>query len=180
MKQLILILACVLAGTFTHAQEKKVLVAYFSCTGNTETVAKAIAQATHATLYRIQAEKVYSAADLDWQDKQSRSSIEMGSTTSRPVLADKNAQAESYDVLFLGYPIWWNQSPRIINTFNESYNLKGKTVIPFATSGSSSIQNSTNLLKKQYSDINWQTGRLLNNGTPDAIKWAEGIVKAQL
>ncbi len=80
MKQLILILACVLAGTFTHAQEKKVLVAYFSCTGNTETVAKAIAQATHATLYRIQAEKVYSAADLDWQDKQSRTSKEMGNT----------------------------------------------------------------------------------------------------
>ena len=69
MKQLILILACVLSGTFTHAQEKKVLVAYFSCTGNTETVAKAIAQATHATLYRIQAEKAYSAADLDWQDR---------------------------------------------------------------------------------------------------------------
>jgi hypothetical protein len=100
--------------------------------------------------------------------------------TSRPGLADKNAQAETYDILFLGYPIWWNQSPRIINTFIESYNLKGKTVIPFATSGSSSIQNSTNLLKKQYSDINWQTGRLLNNGSPDAIKWAEEVVKANL
>ncbi len=177
MKKQVLIIMCVLTTTLACAQEKKVLVAYFSCTGNTETVAKAIAQASNATLYRIQPQQAYSSADLNWRDKQSRSSKEMGDATSRPALADKKAQAEKYDVIFLGYPIWWNLCPRIINTFIESYNLKGKTVISFATSGSSSIQNSVDELKKQYGDINWQTGRLCNDDTSNAAKWAEEEIK---
>ena len=179
MKQLILIIACVLSVTLTYAQEKKVMVAYFSCTGNTETVAKAIAEATDATLYRIQPQTAYSSADLDWRDKQSRSSKEMGDTASRPALADQNAKADTYDVIFLGYPIWWNLCPRIINTFIESYTLNGKTVIPFATSGSSSIQNSVKELKEQYSEINWHTGKLLNGGTSDAVQWAKEAITAQ-
>lgn len=177
MKRLILILVCILSVTCIYAQEKKILVAYFSCTGHTETVAEAIAGATGATLYRIQPEKAYSSADLDWHDTQSRSSLEMNNAASRPALADKNAQAETYDVIFLGYPIWWNQSPRIINTFIESYNLKGKTVVPFATSGSSSIQNSADELKKLYGDIHWHAGKLCNDGTAEAVKWAQEEVK---
>lgn len=179
MKQLIILMACALATTWAHAQEKKVLVAYFSCTGHTEAVAKAIAQATQATLYRIQAQPAYTAADLDWHNQQSRSSREMDNPASRPALADKHARAETYDVIFLGYPIWWNQCPRLINTFVESYDLKGKTVVPFATSGSSSIQNSTQELTKNYVGINWQTGRLCNDGMTAAVKWAEKVVKMQ-
>lgn len=176
---MILIMACVVPVTLTYAQKKKVLVAYFSCTGRTETVAKAIAQATDATLYRIQPQKAYSSADLDWRDKQSRSSKEMDNPHARPALADRQAQAETYDVIFLGYPIWWDRSPRIINTFIESYRLKGKTVIPFATSGSSSIQNSVRELKQQYGDIEWHPGKLCNDGISDAVKWAEKVINAQ-
>jgi len=82
-------------------------------------------------------------------------------------------------VIFLGYPIWWNLCPRIINTFIESYNLNGKTVIPFATSGSSSIENSVKELKGQYNKINWHTGKLFNDGTSDVKKWAEEIIAVQ-
>ncbi|NDV93305.1 flavodoxin [Dysgonomonas sp. 521] len=179
MKHLIITIMCVLSATWTYAQEKKVMVAYFSCTGNTETVAKAIAQATDATLYQIQPQTAYSSADLDWRDKESRSSKEMNDASSRPALADKNAKAETYDVIFLGYPIWWNLCPRIINTFIESYKLDGKTVIPFATSGSSSIQNSVKELKGQYNKINWHTGKLFNDGTSGVKKWAEEVIAAQ-
>ncbi|NDW13470.1 flavodoxin [Bacteroides sp. 214] len=179
MKHLIITIMCVLSATWIYAQEKKVMVAYFSCTGNTETVAKAIAQATDATLYRIQPQTAYSSADLDWRNKESRSSKEMNDAASRPALADKNAKAETYDVIFLGYPIWWNLCPRIINTFIESYKLDGKTVIPFATSGSSSIQNSVKELKEQYNKINWHTGKLFNDGTSGVKKWAEEVIAVQ-
>lgn len=165
--------------TLTRAQEKKVLVAYFSCTGNTETVAKAIAGATGAELYRIRPQKAYSSADLDWRNEQSRSSREMNDPASRPALADRNARAQTYDVIFLGYPIWWNRNPSIIDTFLESYDLSGKTVIPFATSGSSSIQNSLKVLKEQYGKIKWQTGRLFNGNASDAAKWAKEVLNAR-
>ncbi|WP_370458778.1 flavodoxin [Dysgonomonas sp. 520] len=170
---------CVLSATLTYAQEKKVMVAYFSCTGNTEIVAKAIAQATDATLYRIQPQTAYSSADLDWRDKESRSSKEMSDIGSRPALADKNAKAETYDVIFLGYPIWWNVCPHIINTFIECYKLDGKTVIPFATSGSSTIENSVKELKQQYNKINWHTGKLFNDGTACVKEWAEKVIAVQ-
>lgn len=178
MKRLILIIACVMSVTLTYVREKRVMVAYFSCTGNTEAVAKAIAQATDAALYRIRPQTVYSSADLDWRDNQSRSSKEMADAASRPALADRDASAEAYDVIFLGYPIWWNRCPRIINTFIESYNLNGKTVIPFATSGSSSIQNSVKELKEQYGGINWHSGKRFSGGASDAGKWAEGVIAA--
>lgn len=179
MKRLLLIAACALSVTWAHAQEKKVLVAYFSCTGNTETVAKAIAGATGAELYRIRPQKAYSSADLDWRNEQSRSSREMNDPALRPALADRNARAQTYDVIFLGYPIWWNRNPSIIDTFLESYDLSGKTVIPFATSGSSSIQNSLKVLKEQYGKIKWQTGRLFNGNASDAAKWAKEVLNAR-
>lgn len=178
MKRLILILACALSVAMAQAQEKKIMVAYFSATGNTETVAKAIAEATGATLYRIQPQTPYTAADLNWRNDQSRCSREMADPASRPALADLDAQAADYDVVFLGYPIWWNRCPSVVNTFIESYTLDGKTIIPFATSGSSTIANSVKLLKERYGKINWQTGRLLNGNVSDATKWATETIES--
>lgn len=113
----------------------KVLVAYFSCTGTTETAAKAVAEATGGTLYRIRPAKDYTAADLDWRDKSSRSSVEMADPASRPALADSSAAVGRYDVVFLGYPVWWDQCPRIVYTFMEAYDFDGKRVVPFAQLG---------------------------------------------
>ncbi|MEL5891937.1 flavodoxin [Bacteroides sp. GD17] len=173
MKRLIMILMCALPLLSLGAQEKKVLVAYFSCTGNTESVAKAIATEVKGDLYRIAPEKAYTNADLDWRNKQSRSSVEMGDEASRPPLADKKAAVEKYDVIFIGFPIWWNTYPRIVNTFLESYNFKGKIVIPFATSGSSSIANSEKMLREHYGNgVTLKPGRLCNDGADASKKWA--------
>ena len=131
--------------------EAKILVAYFSCTGNTESVAKSISKATGGTLYKITPKKAYSSADLDWRDKNSRSSIEMNDDNSRPELGGEN-------------------------TFIEKYNLSGKTVIPFATSGGSSINNSVKQLKKLYPEVDWKEGRLFNRGSKQAEEWAKQII----
>lgn len=155
----------------------KVLVAYFSCTGTTETAAKAVAEATGGTLYRIRPAKDYTAADLDWRDKSSRSSVEMADPASRPALADSSAAVGQYDVVFLGYPVWWDQCPRIVYTFMEAYDFDGKRVLPFATSGGSTIANSVGELKRLYGQgITWGDGRLLNSGADDARKWAASVV----
>lgn len=159
-----------------QAQERKILVAYFSCTGNTERVAKAIAQATSGTLYRITPQKAYTSADLDWRNSQSRSNKEMNDEKTRPALADKAAKAGTYDIVFLGYPIWWDKCPRIIQTFIESYPLNGKKIVPFATSGSSSITNSITMLSR-YDNIVWQPGKLLNSGTANAARWAKQVIQ---
>ncbi len=159
------------------ASGKKILVAYFSCTGTTERVANAIAEATGGTLYKITPAKAYAAADLDWKDKASRSSVEMADEKSRPELGGDALAADDYDVVFLGYPIWWNLCPRPVNTFLEKYGFSGKTVIPFATSGSSAITNSANELKKLYPEIAWQEGKLLNDGPETAKEWAAQVAK---
>ena len=113
------------------------LVAYFSASGTTGGVAKKLAEACGADIYEIKPAVPYTKADLNWQDSNSRSSVEMKDKTSRPELADKNAKIEGYDVIFLGFPIWWYVAPTIINTFLESYNFSGKKIILFATSGGS-------------------------------------------
>ncbi len=113
------------------------LVAYFSASGVTRKVAETLAEAVSADLYEIKPQVPYTKADLDWQDKKSRSSVEMGNKSSRPAIADKGANAGAYDVVFVGFPIWWYVAPTIINTFLESYDFAGKTIVPFATSGSS-------------------------------------------
>lgn len=137
------------------SMKQKVLVAYFSCTGNIERVAKAIAKEVDGTLYPITPAAPYTDADLNWHNDKSRSSVEMNDEQARPALKDKSADAEAYDVIYLGFPIWWDLCPRIVNTFLEAYQLDGKTVVPFATSGSSSIANSVNELKKKYPSIRW-------------------------
>lgn len=115
----------------------KTLVAYFSCSGQTKQVANVIAQTIEAKIHEIQPAIPYSSADLNWQDKNSRSSIEMNDKTSRPAIKNRVADMEEYEVVFLGFPIWWYVAPTIINTFLESYHLQGKTIVPFATSGGS-------------------------------------------
>lgn len=117
----------------------KKLVAYFSASGITAGLAKRLASAAGADLFEIKPEKPYTKADLDWQDAQSRSSVEMKNKSFRPAVANKVGDMESYDVIFVGFPIWWYVAPTIINTFLEQYDLKGKTVVPFATSGSSGM-----------------------------------------
>ena len=116
---------------------KKALVAYFSASGVTAKAAKALAQAAGADLYEIKPAIPYTKADLNWTDKTSRSSVEMQDPSSRPALADQTAQIANYDVVFLGFPIWWYVAPTIINSFLESYDFAGKTIVLFATSGGS-------------------------------------------
>ncbi|HJC42939.1 MAG TPA: NAD(P)H-dependent oxidoreductase, partial [Candidatus Mediterraneibacter gallistercoris] len=117
----------------------KTLVAYFSASGVTARVAKNLAGAADADLYEIRPAVPYTSADLNWMDKSSRSSVEMKDKSSRPELADTDADIASYDRIFVGFPIWWYTAPTIINTFLESYDFSGKTIILFATSGGSGL-----------------------------------------
>ena len=154
--------------------EMKTLVAYFSATGVTKGVAEKLAEVAGADLHEIKPEQPYTDADLDWHNKQSRSSVEMADKNSRPAITDKLENMADYDVIYVGFPIWWYTAPTIINTFMESYDFKGKTVIPFATSGGSTIEQACKDLKEAYPDVNWKDGKLLNRAsTTDLQKWVE-------
>ena len=154
----------------------KVLVAYFSATGVTARAAQNVAEATGGEVYAITPAKPYTDADLDWNDKQSRSSVEMNDPKARPALGGERLDVSEYDIVFIGYPIWWNQAPRLINTFIESHNLKGKTVIPFATSGGSTIAGSAATLKRSYPALEWKEGRLLNRADEKTLRtWIERL-----
>lgn len=118
---------------------KKALVAYFSASGVTEQVAEKLASAAHADCFRIQPKIAYTKADLDWTNKSSRSSVEMSDPASRPEIVNEKLDVSSYDAIFIGFPIWWYVAPTIINTFLESFDLSGKTIVPFATSGGSGM-----------------------------------------
>ena len=126
----------------------RTLVAYFSASGVTKRTAEQLAEAAGADLYEIRPAVPYTQADLNWMDKRSRSSVEMNDRSFRPELADKDADIASYDRIFLGFPIWWYVAPTIINTFLESYDFSGKTVIPFATSGGSGMGKTSDILQK--------------------------------
>lgn len=161
MKRFLAFLIVAMTALSLSAQTKKVVVAYFSATGTTEAVAKQLAKEQKADLYAIEPAEKYTAADLNWHDKKSRSSVEMNDKKARPALKSKKSLA-GYDVIYLGYPIWWGVAPRIINTFIEQADLEGKTVIPFATSGSSGIEQSVSELKTTYPSVKWQKGMLKN------------------
>ena len=156
--------------SMNKVQNSKTLVAYFSATGTTARAAEKVAKITGGEPYAITPAQAYTPADLDWNNSQSRSSVEMNDPKSRPALKGKKGNIADYDVIFIGYPIWWNLAPRIINTFIESHDLKGKTVIPFATSGSSAITGSAAALKKSYPALNWKEGRLLNRADEKSIR----------
>ena len=154
----------------------KILVAYFSATGVTAQAAQKVAEATGGEVYAITPAKPYTDADLEWRDKQSRSSVEMNDPKARPALGGERLDVSEYDIVFIGYPIWWNQAPRLINTFIESHNLKGKTVIPFATSGGSTIAGSAATLKRSYPALEWKEGRLLNRADEKTLRtWIERL-----
>lgn len=154
----------------------KVLVAYFSATGTTAGVAEKIANVTGGELYAIVPAQPYTSADLDWNNKRSRSSVEMNDSKARPAIKGRKENIADYDVVFIGYPIWWDLAPRIINTFIENHDLKGKTVIPFATSGGSTIADSAETLKKSYPALNWKEGCLLNRADEKSIRaWLDKL-----
>lgn len=157
--------------------DRKILVAYFSCTGTTEKVAEVIARGVGGKLYRITPAKPYNPVDLNWNDKSSRSSMEMADENSRPVLGGEQLDLEEYNVVFLGYPIWWNLCPRLVNTFLEKYDFSAKTLVPFATSGGSSITNSVKQLKKHYPKITWREGRLCNGSIKQTEDWAKQVIE---
>jgi flavodoxin len=138
MKKILFILSLFLPF-MAHADNNKILVAYFSATGNTAEVAQKLANAINADLFEIKPEQPYTSEDLNWQNDKSRTSIEMGDKSSRPAIASKIEDISQYKIVFVGSPIWWGREPSIMDTFIESYDFAGKTVIPFATSGSSDI-----------------------------------------
>ena len=161
MKKLIAFLIVIMTVLSLSAQTKKAVVAYFSATGTTEAVARQLAKDNKAELYAIEPMEKYTAADLDWRNKNSRSSVEMNDKNARPALKSKKSLSQ-YDVIYIGYPIWWDVAPRIINTFIEQAGLDGKTVIPFATSGGSGVEKSVSELKAAYPKVKWQKGMLKN------------------
>ncbi len=155
---------------------KNVLVAYFSASGTTADTAKKLASAIGAKLYEIRPEVPYTRADLDWMNKRSRSSLEMGDKSSRPALADRDAPVADCDTVFLGFPIWWYVAPTIVNSFLESYDFSGKKIVLFATSGGSGFgRTREGLLPSVGKDAVIVEGKVLNgNPSPAELKrWAE-------
>ena len=157
-------------------KEMKTLVAYFSATGTTEAVAKDLAEVIDGTLYEIKPEVKYTAADLDWRDKTSRSTLEMQDKSSRPAFVKDLKDADSYDVIYIGFPVWWYTAPTIINTFIETYGFEGETVIFFATSGGSTIDKANKDFAAAYPGINWKAGKTLNGASKADIQaWVESL-----
>lgn len=157
----------------------KALIAYFSASGTTAHIAKELAQAAGADLYEIRPQMPYTKADLNWTDKKSRSSVEMNDKSSRPVLADKDANIAAYDTILLGFPIWWYVAPTIINSFLESYNFSGKKIILFATSGGSGFGKTVAELRPSVAaDTTIIEGKLLNGRQSEASlkAWIKTII----
>lgn len=159
-----------------ETKEMKTLVAYFSASGVTRGVATQLAEVAGADLYEIVPEQLYTDADLDWRDSLSRSSVEMKDKSSRPAIKKNDLNINDYSTIYVGFPIWWYTCPTIINTFMEAHDFAGKTVIPFATSGGSTIEQACNDLKAAYPKANWKEGRLLNNATKEQLEeWVKSL-----
>ncbi len=157
--------------------KQKILVAYFSASGVTAQVAQTLAQAASADVYEIKPAVPYSAADLDWMNPKSRSSVEMKDPSSRPAINGQVDNMADYDVVFVGFPIWWYVAPTIIQTFLESYDFSGKTIIPFATSGGSGLGRTNEKLQPSCPGATLRPGKLLN-GRPsvEALKkWVKSL-----
>lgn len=160
----------------SSSDETKMLVCYFSATGTTAEAAKRIADIAGADIYEITPETRYTDADLDWRDSLSRCFVEMHNRTFRPAIVDSVPNMKEYDLVFIGYPNWWNTHPTIINTLIEANDFKGKTIVPFMTSGGSSITNSEKELRESYPNLTFAKGLLMNNVTNEEIKeWIENI-----
>ncbi|MDO4808286.1 MAG: flavodoxin [Coriobacteriales bacterium] len=155
----------------------KTLVAYFSASGTTARVAKDLAEAIGADLFEIAPETPYTRADLNWNDRGSRSSVEMGDDACRPALATTVADMGAYDVVFVGFPVWWYVEPRIIDSFLEAHDLAGKTVVPFATSGGSGLGQASQRMQTLVPDARVLSGGLLN-GRPSKTQLANWASEA--
>lgn len=156
---------------------KKILIAYFSATNNTEGIANHLGAILDADLYEIVPEQPYTSDDLNYNDSSSRSNLEMNDPDARPVISGSVDSMEQYDVIFLGYPIWWDEAPRIINTFLESYDLSGKTIAPFCTSASSPMGSSATMLQGLTEDVTWLEGQRFSGGASvsDVQSWVDRL-----
>lgn len=148
-------------GSSNAAQsgQSKILVAFFSASGNTAELAENLSKAIGADIYEIKPKVDYTSADLDWHDKNSRSTVEMNDESSRPEINGKIENFSQYETIIIAYPIWWNLEPRIVDTFLESYNFSGKVLIPICTSGGSGIENSQSHMKKICPAATWKNGQ---------------------
>lgn len=154
----------------------KKLVAYFSASGVTKSAAERLAKAADADIFEIKPAVPYTRADLDWTNRKSRSSVEMNNPASRPEIAERLSNMEDYDTIFIGFPIWWYVAPTIINTFVESYDFSGKTIVPFATSGGSSMGKTVEVLETLCPGANWVKGRMLNHVSDQELEnWVKGL-----
>lgn len=156
----------------------RTLVAYFSCSGTTKALAARLAQVTGADLYEITPAVPYTAADLDWQNKQARSTVEMADRKSRPAVAGRVADMAQYDTVFVGFPIWWHVAPTVVNTFLEGYDFSGKTVVPFATSGSSPVGDTEKWLRVSCSqETKWKPAKRFEADADAAAlkQWVAGL-----
>lgn len=157
--------------------EGKTLIAYFSATNNTEGIANHLNTLLDADLYEIVPETPYTEADLDWHDSSSRTTLEMNDAAARPAISGSVEDMDGYDTIFLGYPIWWGEAPRIICTFLESYDFNGKTIVPFCTSGSSGIGSSADNLHTLTDGAEWMEGHRFSAGASesDVQSWVDSL-----
>lgn len=157
---------------------KKILVAYFSASGVTRKLAETLAQAAGGDLFEIKPQTPYTQADLDWMDKKSRSTLEMKDLGCRPPIAETCPDMAGYDAVFVGFPIWWYVAPRIIDTFLESHDFAGKTIVPFATSGGSGMGETEKILKSLCPEtVSWRPGRVLKSraSKEELTAWIESL-----
>ena len=163
--------------TDTESEGTKVLVVYFSATNTTEGVAEHIANGLNADIYEIVPEEAYTDADLDYNDNNSRTTIEMNDPNARPVISGSVENMEQYDTVFIGYPIWWGEAPRIVSTFVESYDFSGKTIVPFCTSGGSDMGSSAASLEQRANGAAWLDGRRLNGSDSQdtVMEWVNSL-----
>lgn len=151
----------------------KKLVAYFSASGTTKKAAERLAKAAGADLFEIRPAIPYTSADLNWMDKKSRSSVEINDPDSRPKIAETIPNMADYDTVFIGFPIWWYVAPHIINTFLESYDFSGKTLVPFATSGGSGMGRTVDELRKLCPNADWKAGKMMGGVSDQTLaSWA--------
>lgn len=158
-------------------EEVKILVAYFSATNTTERVAKYVADGIGADLYEIIPENPYTDADLNYNNDNSRSTIEMNNSSARPAISGSVENMEQYTIVFIGYPIWWGEAPRIVSTFMESYDFSGKIIVPFCTSGGSGIGSSASNLAGLTEEAEWLSGQRLNGtiSRDEIVEWVNGL-----
>ncbi len=177
MKRFILSILTIMAISSLSATNT-VLVAYFSATGTTKAVAEQIALASGGELMEIEPMQPYTSADLNWNNKHSRSTVEMNDESARPAIKKSKENLDGYDVVYVGFPVWWYVAPRIINTFLEAYDFTGKTIVPFATSGGSGIAGCTKALRKTYPALHIEDGKLLNyTSCEDIQSWVKNYGK---